>query len=364
METEVVETEVRTPADSRILVGEARELLRREPEGSVACCVTSPPYWGLRSYGGEPSVWSADPHCEHLWVTERTKRGNGGGGTGRASQKQGTNAGAYVTDTKDRATYAEFCTLCPGWRGELGHEPTPERFVEHLVEVFREVRRVLRDDGTLWVNLGDSYASQRQGSLKPKDLCGLPWRLALALQDDGWYLRADCIWHKPNGFVTSVQDRPTIDHEYLFLLTKRPRYYYDRRAILEPYAESTLKQLGTAYGGQGQKDYDAAGAQNPSDAKRRIIESLKRNGGRNKRSVWSVQVRPYPGSHTATFPEELITPCILAGCPPGGTVLDPFSGVATTGLAALRNGRSYLGLEINPEFARQGEERLRKELNL
>ncbi len=293
---------------------------------TVQTCVTSPPYWGLRDYGVA---------------------------------------------------------------GQLGVEKSPEEYVQNLVQVFREVRRVLKDDGTLWLNLGDSYASSPPGNktvgvsaksglhgvnsasgayretlaasvqtkrntvvdgLKPKDLVGIPWRVAFALQADGWYLRSDIIWSKPNPMPESVTDRPTKSHEYIFLLSKSARYCYDHEAVKEPYAESTLKQIQKAYTGQATKDYDAAGAQNPSDTKRRVIESIKRNNGRNRRSVWTVTTAPYKGAHFATFPPKLIEPCVLAGSRPGDLVLDPFGGSGTTGLVAQQHGRSAVLLELSAAY--------------
>jgi DNA modification methylase len=258
------------------LYGDCRETLKELPEQSINTCITSPPYWGLRDYG-----------------------------TG----------------------------------GQLGLEDTPEDFVENLVKVFREVKRVLRDDGTVWLNLGDSYYNYRPGKgqalikqtvsntnqdlpqevarrankidgLKEKDLVGIPWRVAFALQADGWYLRQDIIWHKPNPMPESVQDRCTKSHEYIFLLSKNPKYYFDNEAIKE-------------------------------DA-----EPEKRN----KRSVWTITTKPFKGAHFAVFPPDLIEPCILAGCPKDGVVLDPFMGSGTTGMVAQQLGRKWIGCELNAEY--------------
>ena len=256
-----------------INLGDCREVLKSLPESSINCCVTSPPYWGLRDYGSND---------------------------------------------------------------QIGLEDDPKQFVEELVGVFKEVRRVLRDDGVLWLNLGDSYAGNnsrasnngragfgtpREGvfsrtgeGLKPKDLVGIPWMVALALREDGWYLRQDIIWHKPNPLPESVKDRCTKSHEYLFLLTKSPSYYFDYQAIREPAVGSTD------------------------------------DGLKNKRSVWSVPVRPYKGSHFATFPKDLIRPCIHAGCPVGGTVIDPFGGSGTSVAVAIEEGRNGIAIELNPDY--------------
>jgi len=259
---------------------------------------------------------------------------------------------------------------------EIGLEPTPGEFVAKLVAVFREVRRVMRDDGTLWLNLGDSYSSSsltqstlkarggRFGAaggegrseviteaitlkrpdgwttgLKPKDLIGIPWRVAFALQADGWYLRQDIIWHKPNPMPESVTDRCTKAHEYIFLLSKSARYWYDAEAVKEQGAGRT--DLGKMkFGGRiGEETgwHDDGGE--------------KDDNGRNRRSVWTVATKPFKGAHFATFPPDLITPCILAGCPIGGTVLDPFGGSGTTGMVALEESRNAILCELNPEYA-------------
>lgn len=234
-----------------------------------------------------------------------------------------------------------------GHAGQIGLEDGLEEYVDQLVQVFREVWRVLRDDGTLWLNLGDSYAgaglgggtqkqgiraypkgntvqartgARRVGNLKPKDLMGVPWRVAFALQDDGWFLRSDVIWHKPNPMPESIKDRPTKAHEYLFLFAKSERYFYDADAI------------------KGQTT-------------------------RNKRSVWTVTTKPYKGAHFATYPPELIEPCILAGSTEGGTVLDPFTGSGTTGAVAIKHGRRFIGTELNPEYGELARERMTRALD-
>jgi len=287
------------------------------PDQSVHCCVTSPPYFGLRDYGVD---------------------------------------------------------------GQIGLEPTPEEFVQALVEVFREVRRVLRDDGTLWLNLGDSYAQQggrgEQGAtsarkgrsnveaqqkrssmraperLKPKDLIGIPWRVAFALQADGWYLRQDIIWHKPNPMPESVRDRCTKAHEYVFLLSKGPKYYFDSEAIKEPAVKKpqkmqadpeTVRKKSVGPHSRGKEGFNHQYA-DPD----RVWAA---DGKRNRRSVWSVATRSYKGAHFATFPPNLVEPCILAGCPAGGTVLDPFGGSGTTAGVALAHGRNAILCELNPEYA-------------
>ncbi len=340
-----------------ILVGDVREQLALLPEASVQCCVTSPPYWGLRDYGHN---------------------------------------------------------------GQIGLEERHTDYVSALVAVFDQVGRVLRADGTLWLNLGDCYANdgkwggetggkqsylgdndrkrvgreKRITGLKPKDLVGIPWAVAFALRDAGWWLRRDIIWSKPNAMPESVTDRPSVGHEYIFLLTKSERYFYDAAAIAEPASEAMQQQIEQGYDGLGLKDYEGAGVQNPSTVKARIIANARRkseavgtNGRneqavnserdrrdqigsfnnnprlrgtltRNARSVWTINTQPYPDAHFATFPEAIPERCIKAGSSIGDTVLDPFMGSGTTGQVALQLGRSFIGIELNPAYAEMARRRI------
>lgn len=329
-----------------ILTGDCRDVLKTLTDESVNCCVTSPPYFGLRDYG---------------------------------------------------------CA------GQIGLEPTPEEFVSEMVNVFRELRRVLRGDGTLWLNLGDTYNnSDKWGGggantgkhsidaggkvpswsgvrrkwpgvegIKQKDLIGIPWRVAFALQADGWYLRQDIIWHKPNPMPESVTDRCTKAHEYVFLMTKSARYYFDAKAIAEPVAQSSIERLsqpnlnnqkgidrvtgktnGTmkavgrggvnAFRGQGHFRDGENGPANRTGRDMRNVGAESKT--RNKRSVWNITTQPYKDAHFATFPPALVRPCILAGCPVGGTVLDPFGGSGTTGMVATELGRKSILIELNPKY--------------
>jgi site-specific DNA-methyltransferase (adenine-specific) len=298
--------------DYRIIEGDCIEGMRGLEGQSVNCVVTSPPYFGLRDYGHD---------------------------------------------------------------GQIGLEASPDAFVTKLVDVFREVRRVLRDDGTLWLNLGDSYASRTKGSggkngnlntpsgnnepayfsqprkfnhdVKDKDLLGIPWRVAFALQADGWYLRQDIIWHKPNPMPESVRDRCTKAHEYIFLLSKAPRYYFDAEAIKEP-AVCEL-QPRKRPNGLSVEDGKKLGVYRPNCG---VSET------RNRRSVWTVATKPFNGAHFATFPPDLIRPCILAGCPKDGTVLDPFGGSGTTALVALEEGRKAVLCELNTDYIALAHKRL------
>jgi DNA modification methylase len=300
----------------KILQGNCLETLSSLEEKSVNTCVTSPPYWGLRDYG------------------------NG---------------------------------------DQLGQEETPEKFTENLVKLFREVRRVLRDDGTVWLNLGDSYCgtghkgdtidSRYEGcngqkvalnnkiqGLKSKDLVGIPWRVAFALQADGWYLRQDIIWSKPNPMPESVTDRCTKAHEYIFLLSKSPKYYYDSEAIKEDSAESSKDRL----------NQDIKNQKGSIRVPGKTNGTMNAVGGekRNKRSVWAVATQSYSEAHFATYPPELIKPCILAGCPEGGTVLDPFGGSGTTAQVASNLNRNAILCELNPEYVEIAKGRLHDSLGM
>jgi DNA modification methylase len=334
---------------NEIINEDCLEGLKKIPNGVFNCCVTSPPYFGLRDYGVN---------------------------------------------------------------GQIGLEPTPDEFVSKLVEVFREVRRTLRDDGTLWLNLGDSYAANAANAaagdklfgnpefnknrpsrentktaakrvppgLKTKDLIGIPWRVAFALQADGWYLRQDIIWHKPNPMPESVKDRCTKSHEYIFLLSKSPKYYFDSDAIKVPLAETSKKRLSQNIDAQKGSDRVPGKSNGAMKAvgsyvggkKHLHIESSEKfstrnsngqewsngDGKANKRSVWTVATKPFKDAHFATFPPDLIEPCILAGCPQVGLVLDPFGGAGTTAVVCENLGRNYTLFELNPEYINIANKRL------
>ena len=333
--------------------GDCLTVLRSMPDKSVQCCVTSPPYWGLRDYG--TSQWvGGNQNCEH-----GVRRWEG--------DKQTQGAQSSHASKRDRL---DRCVCeCGAVRidRQFGLESTPEEYINNMVSIFREVRRVLRDDGTLWLNLGDSYAANRPGGqptptntrnksghygvakipygLKPKDLIGIPWRVAFALQADGWYLRSDIIWHKPNPMPESVKDRPTKAHEYIFLLSKSQKYYYDAEAIKEPEVCGRMR---------GPANHPDTKSTNGNGG----LARRKSTGTRNKRTVWTVATKPFKGAHFATFPPELIEPCVLSGCPEGGVVLDPFSGAATTGIVVLKYGRKYVGIELNPEYVEMSKRRI------
>lgn len=287
-----------------LLHGDCLEVLRTLEDSSVDCCITSPPYWGLRDYGVS---------------------------------------------------------------GQIGKEETPEEYVSKLVRVFQEVKRVLKKSGTLWLNLGDSYNAGRNGGhagggnqgthekyfqrsganvsgLKSKNLIGIPWKVAFALQADGWYLRQDIIWHKPNPKPESVRDRCTKSHEYIFLLSKEPNYYFDHLAIKElavyPKGPGNIRPNRKLPGERLGENSNITGG----------LHKIGPRETRNRRSVWTVPVKPFNGAHFATFPPKLIEPCVLAGCPVGGVILDPFAGAGTTAVVAKQNGRKSIGIELNSEY--------------
>lgn len=341
----------------KIIQGDCIESLKTLDDESVNCCVTSPPYWGLRDYG--TAEWKGgDPKCSH----KRDSKHSDSCSTGQKNLEGAIGDGIYKTE----------CPKCGATRkdSQLGLEETPEEYVANMVKVFSEVKRVLTKDGTLWLNLGDSYAGggrgwqySKQGTiqqahidagvkygsptgkingLKSKDLVGIPWRVAFALQADGWYLRQDIIWHKPNPMPESVADRCTKAHEYIFLLSKSSKYYYDHEAIME---EASYKDQPRG-GSKNRYEQHEFGGDN------------KIYNTRNKRSVWTVNTRPYPEAHFATYPKKLIRPCIKAGCPQGGVVLDPFGGSGTTAEVANELQRDAILCELNPKYCELIEKRL------
>ncbi len=343
--------------------GDCVEIMKRWAVAGVKVntCVTSPPYYGLRDYG--TAEWEGgDKGCDHKPPDEA-------GNTTKHTKGQRQHAGRFA---------GALCWKCGAKRidSQIGLEATPDEYVAKMVEVFRAVREILRDDGTVWLNLGDSYCAGKTGGggqsssnlqggkktqieggkrpdkiltgLKPKNLIGVPWRVAFALQADGWYLRQDIIWHKPNPMPESVTDRGTKAHEYIFLLSKSQRYYYDAEAIKEKAV------TGDTY----TRNRDLTKLNKVQGRSR--MEGLTTNDytKKNKRSVWTIPTKPYPEAHFAVFPPALIEPCILAGCPKGGIVLDPFMGSGTTAMVAKKFGRQYLGCELNEEYKGLQDKRL------
>lgn len=348
---------------NKIEFGDCREIMRKWASQGVKAqtCITSPPYYGLRDYG--TAKWEGgDPDCEHS-ISMPTKWND---------PKRGTKV--LRPEVGHRGGSSSNCHICGAKRidEQLGLEDTPEEYINNMVEVFRCVWDVLEDDGTLWVNIGDSYCNsngfaraspeyQREGrnnmpandrkldklhatGLKTKDLIGIPWMLAFALRADGWYLRQDIVWSKPNPMPESVQDRCTKAHEYIFLLSKSHKYHFDHVAIKEPLKGEPETRDKNAEGYQA--DYSKGDRFSKGE---RVFGA---DGMANKRSVWTVNTKPYSGAHFAVFPTELIEPCILAGAPLGGIVLDPFMGSGTTAQVAQDLGRQYIGCELNPEYGK------------
>jgi DNA modification methylase len=410
---------------NKIYQGDCKEVMKTFPDESIQCCVTSPPYWGLRDYG--TATWDGgDSDCDHIDSEKLAERNR---------QKKSMIAvgeridGSTRTRVHDETIgkewqYKQTCKKCGAIRidSQLGLEKTPEEYIEKMVDVFREVKRVLKKDGTCWINIGDSYWGGKGKSnyafqekrtsesiegnqhnitgmgetrpqdgkhdvIKPKDLVGIPWMLAFALRADGWYLRQDIIWHKPNPMPESVTDRCTKSHEYIFLLSKSQQYYYDNEAIKEPLAGSSIVRLSqniesqegsTRVPGKTNGNMKAIRPNGISrdrllnyNSKEKILRPNTKRGGvekesdlpepsmlRNKRSVWTITTKPFKKAHFATFPKKLIDPCILAGCPKGGIVLDPFIGAGTVGLVAVENNRNYIGCELNPEYIKIAERRI------
>jgi DNA modification methylase len=343
--------------------GDCLEVLKTLSSESINCCITSPPYWGLRDYGTGEWI-GGDPNCSHKRDSKQSE----------LTQTGHRNLEGAVGD----GIYRDKCKRCGAERKDrqIGLELTPDNYVQKMVDVFREVRRVLRADGTLWLNLGDSYSGSGKGpagnlggderhleekhtkiipeGLKQKDLVGIPWRVAFALQADGWYLRQDIIWHKPNPMPESVTDRCTKAHEYIFLMTKNSNYYFDNKVI----SENAISKQGKGAIGRGQQSYAVASGKGMSPQQDHSGWMGGDGNTRNKRSVWSVNVKPYKEAHFATFPKELIEPCVLAGCPKDGTILDPFGGSGTTAEVAIENGRNALLIELNPEYIELAKTRI------
>ena len=348
---------------NEIIQGNVLEKLKYMKEDLVQCVVTSPPYWGLRDYG--TATWvGGDDNCSHKRESKKSEKTI----TGHKKFEEMNGVGDAI--------YKSKCNKCGAVRKDeqIGLEETPEEYVENMVKVFREVKRVLKDDSTLWLNLGDSYANSgevgrkdkhKYGGIskvehlhsggvkefKPKNLIGIPWRVAFALQADGWYLRQDIIWHKPNPMTESVKYRCTKAHEYIFLLSKSSKYYYDKDAI----AEKTLTM------DNSNRDRDNEKLNNTPGRTR--IAGLKTNNyeTRNKRSVWSINTKPYKDAHFAVFPEKLPELCIKAGSKKGDVILDPFFGSGTTGWVAQRLGRNWLGIELNPEYIKIANKRFQQQ---
>jgi DNA modification methylase len=398
-----------------ILKGNCLEVLRGLPDESVQCCVTSPPYWRQRDYGTVPSIWGGNSSCEHEWTEHRFYWESGvakSAGCAEAFSKAGAENAQRLKD--GRWFTSATCSKCQAWLGSFGLEPTPEQYIANAVEIFREVRRVLCSDGTAWVNIGDKWASggnggggsfmaergeawaharQSKGWRKPpmgykdKDLVGVPFMLAFAMRDDGWYWRQCNVWAKPNGMPESVSDRSTVSHEYVLHFSKCNDYWYDSDAARTPATPSTETRLAQDIDSQAGSERANGGAKTNGPMKAVARKTDKQRGhsrrhdgfndrwdameradqiaaGANLRSVWWISPANYREGHFAVMPDSLAEICIMAGCPKGGTVLDPFGGAGTTGLVADRLGRNAILIELNPEYAAMAERRIRSDAGM
>lgn len=378
---------------NKVYLGDAIESVKTFPDECFDCVVTSPPYYGLRDYGTGEWV-GGDPNCDHE-AARKKQRFDYPLQTGGIVYL-GTNAGSSFSK------YEKVCPVCGAVRvdSQIGLEDSPEAYIERLVSLFRQIRRCLKKDGTLWVNLGDSYNCYKGNAsspnfdtkyvggdkggahparesgyglqsknMKAKDLMGIPWMFAFAMRADGWYLRQDIIWAKPNPMPESVTDRCTKSHEYIFLFSKSEKYYFDNEAIMEECSEKQAESY------KGKKRY---GSGTKTTRTHEQGYSQDENGGhrdnsggfdcemkvkdgvvvRNKRDVWTVCIRPNKEAHFATYPQELIAPCILAGSRENGVVLDPFMGSGTTGIVARKLNRNFVGCELNPEYQKMAERRI------
>ena len=400
--------------NGKLYHGDCLSILKQLPDESIDCVMTSPPYWALRDYGIEPRIWDRNKDCEHEFdieiIKEQTKISNKTGLHNDGRKNPITEKYRATLDSMTLNEYKRgFCLKCGAWKGSLGLEPTLQLYIQHLIQIFSEVKRVLKDDGTLWLNMGDSYATnsppgsrdperwpkqskndhqpgraKKNDNLKPKDLIGMPWRVAFALQADGWYLRSDIIWHKPNPMPESVTDRPTKSHEYIFLMSKSAKYYYDAEAIKEkvsgnshdrgnginpkskyktPDGWDSKKGAHGSYHSEGREKGKTGYTHKPrlkqNESFSRSINELVEN--RNKRTVWTIPTQGFSEAHFATFPVNLIYPCIKAGCRLEGIVLDPFIGSGTTAIVAERLDRKWCGIEINAEYLNMAINRIKKE---
>lgn len=369
----------------QIIIADVLDGLRQIESGMCDTCITSPPYYGLRDYG--TATWEGgDPECDHVIAEIRT-------GLSLAESTASVRGGANKLKEIPKLQAKAICPKCGAARADkqIGIEETPVQYINRLVEAFREVRRVLKPDGTLWLNIGDSYAGSGKGGqpdmytenwqpeyshigasarrnavtkyagdprvyegMKNKDLMGIPWMLAFALRADGWWLRQDIIWHKPNAMPESVKDRCTKSHEYIFLLSKSQAYYFDSDAI----KEKAVSKPGKGATGRGTQAYAIASGKGKNPQQDHSGWCGGNGETRNKRDVWTVATRPYKGAHFAVFPPELIRPCVLAGSRKGGIVLDPFIGSGTTAAVAVEEGRDFIGIDIHPNYAELARKRV------
>lgn len=411
-----------------IYQGDCLDMMKNIEDKSINCIITSPPYWGLRDYKTENIIWDGDPECPHNFLSDGAYPDNMRYRVGKTSTV-GNNINPDIYTIKksgepnaknDKArfeSFSQFCSLCGAWKGSLGLEPIFELYINHLCSIFDECKRMLKDDGTLWINLGDTYASNgsqetrfwhgnnpgkhrfngdgelskgysgrcRTNEITSKSLCDIPFRFSIAMIDNGWIKRNTIIWHKPNVMPASCKDRFTVDFEYVFFFTKNKDYYFEQQ--FEPLADATIprmlrgvsennkwvngadgqtkhtmsqprpnrKMAGTLYGGDGSGLHEHSGYYDKDGTPRFYPQ------GRNQRCVWSIPTKPFSEAHFATFPEKLIEPMIKAGCPEGGIVYDPFIGAGTVAVVAKKLNRHYLGSELNADYIDIANKRIEAE---
>ena len=367
---------------NKILLGEALAKLKEFPDECIDCVMTSPPYWNLRNYEIEPSVWDGRPDCEHDWDFF-TRQGMSGGTNSAKVQVKGSRNFQWVEATKQA-----FCAKCSAWRGCLGLEPTFSLFIKHLVDIFDEIKRVLKPTGSAWVVLGDTYSTQggqnrdtmkvysghksirlknammsiplvKSKELPSKSLCQIPSRFAIEMSSRGWILRNELIWFKPNCMPSSATDRFTVDFEKVFFFVKSKRYWFTQQHELLRNGEKLQKPFFNPVNIMQKKRVYSdkyIASINPKSAEQSRARMLKM--GRNKRCVWTIPTKSFTGAHFAVYPEELCVTPIQAGCPENGIVLDPFMGSGTTAVVARKLGRNYIGIELNQKYITLAEKRL------
>ena len=384
----------------KLIQGDCIEEMKKMDDNSVDCVITSPPYWVLRNYGIEPVIWDGVEGCEHKWGDKRKI----------PKITQWNTGGVFDPNNRkivqEESCAGQFCQKCGAWRGSLGLEPTFELYIKHLCDIFDDIKRVLKKEGTCWVNVGDTYngnkignddkknkavntnlfKKKKQDKVLEKSLCMIPQRFAIEMCNRGWILRNVIIWHKPNAMPSSAKDRFTVDFEYVYFFVKNGKYYFEQQ--FEDVKQCSIKRLDRAVsnknkwinGVDGQtphglsqprpnKKYKGGGMKGRDN--NCAIYTHKFNGAdylvspfdpkkvRNKRTVWNIPTASSPEAHFATYPPELVEPCMKAGCPKGGIVLDPFSGTGTTGVVAKQLGRQYIGIDISPKYNKMAQKRIK-----
>lgn len=362
------------PELNSIVEGNCLEVLKRLPSDFIDCVVTSPPYWGLRDYGTSPIVWGGELSCPHDFGEDTLVRLRGS----VSNESVGNNSPDYGGLILKK-NIGSMCSKCGAWRGELGSEPTPNMFVDHLCTIFDEIFRILKDSGTCWVNLGDTYAGSNgvgypqskwpilyknqehlrnrlKHELPDKCLYQIPSRFSIAMTDRKWVLRNEIVWHKPNAMPQSIKDRFTVDFEKMFFFTKVSKGYYFQQQTERKKEVSILRDKRGRK--EGKRVEGTPGSEQALNKPRSNDMEREVSENRNKRCVWSIPTKPCSEAHFAVFPDTLVEPCILSGCPVGGIVLDPFFGSGTVGVCSKRLGRNYIGIELSPEYIGIAQKRL------